>query len=132
MLTTTSSASTWRAGSLDSHREGKSKGKLLHGIYHEKFKGMKVREAWLVRARDGFYLKVVFSKTVETVEPNGRVIAVDVNENNVAFGSPEAVMAHQAVAPPSVPMKLASEIQGWLIANASRPLRCKPRFLKNR
>jgi transposase len=53
---------------------------------------MKVREAWLVRARDGFYLKVVFSKTVETVEPNGKVIAVDVNENNVAFGSPEAVL----------------------------------------
>jgi putative transposase len=72
--------------------KGRVKVELLHGIYHEKFKGMKVREAWLVRARDGFYLKVVFSKTVETVEPNGKVIAVDVNENNVAFGSPEAVL----------------------------------------
>ncbi|MGC8937348.1 MAG: IS200/IS605 family accessory protein TnpB-related protein, partial [Candidatus Methanomethylicaceae archaeon] len=48
---------------------------------------MKVGEAWLVRRADGCYLKVVFSKTVELLEPNGKAIAVDVNENNVAFGS---------------------------------------------
>ena len=61
--------------------------KLLHGTYHEKFKGMRVGQAWLVRRMDGCYPKVVFSKTVELTEPNGKAIAVDVNENNVAFGS---------------------------------------------
>ena len=41
----------------------------------------------LVRRADGCYLKAVFSKTVELLEPNGKAIAADVNENNVAFGS---------------------------------------------
>jgi putative transposase len=66
---------------------GRAKLKLLHGTYHEKFKEMKIGQAWLVKTEDGFYLKVVFSKTVEVVESNGRAIAVDINENNVAFGS---------------------------------------------
>ena len=70
---------------------GRIKLKLLHGTYHEKFKEMKIGQAWLVKSEDGFYLKVVFSKTVELVELNGRTIAVDVNENNVAFGSMERV-----------------------------------------
>jgi putative transposase len=71
--------------------KGRIRLKLLHGTYHEKFRG-RVGEAWLVKAEDGYYLKVVFSKTVETVEPNGRAVAVDVNENNVAFGTMERVM----------------------------------------
>jgi putative transposase len=71
---------------------GRAKLKLLHGTYHEKFKEkMKIGQAWLVKTEDGFYLKVVFSKTVELVESNGRAIAVDINENNVAFGSTERV-----------------------------------------
>jgi putative transposase len=70
---------------------GRVKLKLLHGTYHEKFKEMRVGQAWLVKSEDGFYLKVVFSKTVELVEPNGRAVAVDINENNVAFGSMERV-----------------------------------------
>jgi len=70
---------------------GRVKLKLLHGTYHEKFKEMKIGQAWLVKSEDGFYLKVVFSKTVELVEPNGRAIAVDVNEGNVAFGSKEHI-----------------------------------------
>ena len=65
--------------------------KLFHGTYHEKFKEMKVGQAWLVKREDGFYLKVVFSRAVNLLEPNGRAIAVDVNENNVAFGSEEHV-----------------------------------------
>jgi len=65
--------------------------KLLHGTYHEKFRGMKVGQAWLVKTGDGYYLKVVFSKTVETAEQNGKAIAVDVNENNVAFGSTDSI-----------------------------------------
>jgi len=68
---------------------GRVKLKLLHGTYHEKFKEMRVGQAWLVKSEDGFYLKVVFSKTVELVESNGRAVAVDINENNVAFGSME-------------------------------------------
>jgi len=44
---------------------GRVKLKLLHGTYHDKFKEMKVGQAWLVKAEGGFYLKAVFSKTVE-------------------------------------------------------------------
>ncbi len=65
---------------------GRVKLKLLHGTYHEKFKEMRPGQAWLVKSEDEFYLKVVFSKTIELLEPNGKAIAVDVNENNVAFG----------------------------------------------
>ena len=36
---------------------------------------------------NGLYLKVVFSKIVELLEPNDKAIAVDINENNVVFGS---------------------------------------------
>ena len=65
--------------------------KLLHGTYHEKFKEMKVGQAWLVKKEDGFYLKAVFSRAVELTEVNGKAIAVDINENNVAFGSEKHV-----------------------------------------
>lgn len=70
---------------------GRVKLKLLHGTYHEKFKEMKIGQAWLIKTEDGFYLKAVFSKTVELVESNGKAIAVDINENNVTFGSTERV-----------------------------------------
>jgi len=63
--------------------------KLLHGAYHEKFKEMKIGQAWLVKSED-FYLKAVFSKVVE-VAMDGKAVAVDVNENNVAFGTAEHV-----------------------------------------
>jgi len=36
---------------------------------------------------NGLYLKVVFSKIVKLLEPNDKAIAVDINENNVVFGS---------------------------------------------
>jgi putative transposase len=72
-------------------QNGRIRLKLLRGTYHEKFRGLKVGQAWLVKAGDGCYLKAVFSKTVETVEPNGEAIAVDVNENNVAFGSTDRI-----------------------------------------
>jgi len=71
--------------------EGRITLKLLHGTYHEKFKGMKVGQAWLVKTCGGFYLKVVFSKTVEVLGSNGVAVGVDINENNVAFGSMERV-----------------------------------------
>jgi putative transposase len=65
--------------------------KLLHGTYHEKFRGMRVGQAWLVKGGDGIYLKVVFSKAVEVVGSNGVAVAIDINENNIAFGSTECV-----------------------------------------
>ena len=37
------------------------------------------------------YLKVVFSKTVEVVGSNGIAVVIDINENNIAFGSMECV-----------------------------------------
>jgi putative transposase len=40
--------------------EGRTTLKLLHGTYHEKFKGMKIGQAWLVKGEDGLYLKAVF------------------------------------------------------------------------
>jgi putative transposase len=71
--------------------EGRITLKLLHGTYHEKFKEMKIGQAWLVKGGDGLYLKVVFSKTVEVVGSNGVAAAVDINENNIASGSMERV-----------------------------------------
>jgi len=70
---------------------GRTRLKLLHGTYHEKFREMKIGQAWLVKGEDGLYLKVVFSKTVGLVGSNGVAVAVDINENNVAFGSMERV-----------------------------------------
>ena len=67
---------------------GRVKLKLLHGTYHEKFKEMKIGQAWLVKSED-FYLKAVFSKVVEVAEMDGKAVAVDVNENNIAFGTLE-------------------------------------------
>ena len=36
-------------------------------------------------------MKVVFSKEVEILEPDERAIAVDINENNVTFGTIDEV-----------------------------------------
>ncbi|ACB07602.1 RNA-guided endonuclease InsQ/TnpB family protein [Candidatus Korarchaeum cryptofilum] len=66
--------------------------KLLHGTYHEKFKGMRVGQAWLVKRGNDLYLKAVFSKVVEVAEMDERAVAVDVNENNVTFGTMERVV----------------------------------------
>ena len=66
---------------------GRVRLKLLHGTYHEKFKEMKVGQAWLVKRENGLYLKVVFSKIVELLELNDKAIAVDINENNIVFSS---------------------------------------------
>jgi putative transposase len=80
---------SWKASIATA--EGRIELKLLHGSYHEKFKEMRIGQAWLVKREGGFYLKVVFSKTVEITELNGRAIAVGINENNVAFSSEEEV-----------------------------------------
>jgi|GEM_PF-4818087 len=52
---------------------------------NEKFREMKIGQAWLVKREGNLYLKVAFSEAVELIEI--RAISVDVNENNVAFGS---------------------------------------------
>ena len=64
---------------------------LLHGTYHEKFREMRVGQAWIVKNGKELYLKVVFSKEVEILEPDERAIAVDINENNVTFGTIDEV-----------------------------------------
>jgi putative transposase len=79
----------WEASIATEH--GRIRMKLLHGTYHEKFKDMKAGEAWILRKNDEFYLNVCFSKTVELMEQNNRAIAVDINENNVAFGSTKVI-----------------------------------------
>ena len=67
---------------------GRVKFRLLHGQYHEKFKAMRPGQAWLVRRGRELWLKVVFRTEVELREPNGRVLAIDVNENNITVASP--------------------------------------------
>ncbi len=68
-------------------------GKLLHGTYHEKFRDMRAGEAWLVKGEEhgSLYLKAVFSGDVEVADPNGSRLAVDINENNVTFGTEKEV-----------------------------------------
>jgi putative transposase len=62
---------------------------LYHSYYHLKFRGMRQREAYLVKRINGYFLNVPFVKDVGLREPNGKVLAVDLNENNVTFGASE-------------------------------------------
>jgi putative transposase len=71
--------------------EGRITLKLLHGTYHEKFRGMKVGQAWLVKTCGVFYLSVVFSRTVEVVGLNVVAVVVDINENYVACDSMDRI-----------------------------------------
>ena len=75
----------WRA--FISTPNGRVEVELLHGTYHEKFKSMRVGQGWLVKRGNTLYLKVVFSTNVELPEPDGKALAVDVNENVIAFGT---------------------------------------------
>jgi len=63
--------------------------RLLHGEYHERFRGMEHGEARLVLRDDCLYLDVALSRTVELPEisMDARVIAVDVNENVIVCGN---------------------------------------------
>ncbi|AAL81139.1 transposase [Pyrococcus furiosus DSM 3638] len=56
--------------------------------YHEKFKGWKVGQAWLVKTPKGLFINVVFSREVEIREPEN-FIGVDLNENNVTLCLPK-------------------------------------------
>jgi len=55
--------------------------------YHEKFRGWKVCQAWLLRNSNGLFLNVVFSKNVEIREPEN-FVGVDLNEDNVTLALP--------------------------------------------
>jgi hypothetical protein len=70
---------------------GRIKLKLLHGVYHEKFRRMRPGEAWLVKRENGIYLYVTFSEVVEFVELSEKAIAIDLNENNATFGSEDFI-----------------------------------------
>jgi len=82
----------WRA-SIAVHKGRWILLRLLHGEYHERFRGMEHGEARLVLRDDGIYLNVSFSQTIILPEPdaNARVIAVDVNENVIVYGNNDFV-----------------------------------------
>jgi len=68
--------------------------RLLHGEYHERFKGMEHDEAQLVLRDDGnLHLNVVFFQMVmlPKVGADAKVITVDVNENVIAYGNDDFV-----------------------------------------
>jgi len=67
--------------------------RLLHGKYHDRFRGMELGEARLVLGDDGLYLNVSFSRTVTLPEisADAKIIAVDVNENVIAYGNNDFV-----------------------------------------
>jgi putative transposase len=65
--------------------------RLFHTPYHEKFKGMKQREAYLVRRGNEYYINISFIKEVEVKEPDGKAMGIDLNENNVTFGDSDRV-----------------------------------------
>ncbi|ASI98140.1 RNA-guided endonuclease InsQ/TnpB family protein [Thermococcus celer] len=56
--------------------------------YHEKFRGWKVGQAWLVKTSKGVFVNVVFSKEVEVGEAKS-FVGVDLNENNVTLSLPD-------------------------------------------
>jgi len=51
---------------------GRIKLRSLYGTYREKFREARPGQAWLLKREDEFYLKVIFSKIVEIVEPMGK------------------------------------------------------------
>ncbi|AFK22581.1 RNA-guided endonuclease TnpB family protein [Pyrococcus sp. ST04] len=55
--------------------------------YHEKFKGWRIGQAWLIKTPKGVFVNVVFSKEVEVGEPKA-FVGVDLNENNVTLSLP--------------------------------------------
>ncbi len=67
--------------------------RLLHGRYHDKFKGMKLGEVRLVLRGGNLYLNVVFRQAVvlPEINANAKVIAVDVNENAIVYGNNDFV-----------------------------------------
>jgi len=85
-------AEGWRA-SIAVHGGRRITLRLLHGKYHERFRGMKHGEAQLVLRDDGLYLNVAFSQTVTLPEisADAKIIAVDVNENVIAYGNNDFV-----------------------------------------
>jgi putative transposase len=56
--------------------------------YHEKFRGWKIGQAWLVKNSKGSFINIVFSEEVEVREPKA-FVGVDLNENNVTLSLPE-------------------------------------------
>jgi len=68
--------------------------RLLHGRYHDRFKGMKMAEAQLLwKDDDNLYLNIFFHQTVMLAEISmkTKIIAIDVNENVIAYGNEDFV-----------------------------------------
>jgi putative transposase len=72
--------------------------RLLHGPYHERFRDWSIGQAWLVKRGGSIFLKVVFRKVVKLRDPNGRALAIDLNENNITLASPsgfKGIITHE-------------------------------------
>jgi len=83
----------WRI-SIAAHEGGWIALRLLHGRYHDKFRGMMPSEARLVLKEDGnLYLNVAFHQKVNLPEisAEAKVVAVDVNENTIVYGNDDFV-----------------------------------------
>jgi len=68
--------------------------RLLHGKYHERFKGMALGEARLVLKDDGnLHLSVTFRQavTLPEISADAKIIAIDINENVVVYGNNEFI-----------------------------------------
>ena len=105
---------------------GKVKFKALHGSYHEKFKDMSMGQAWLVKRGEYLWLKVVFRKTAKLKEPNGRALAIDLNENNITIASSggfKQVITHER------PIRTAYFLKRSKIQSAMKYGRRKQRLL---
>jgi putative transposase len=66
--------------------------RLLHGKYHDRFRGMRLGEARLVLRDDSsLYLNVVFRRAVvlPEISADAKIIAIDINENVVVYGNNE-------------------------------------------
>jgi len=67
---------------------GRLKLEFYPAKYHEKFRGWKIGQAWLVKNSKGSFINIVFSEEVEVREPKA-FVGVDLNENNVTLSLPE-------------------------------------------
>jgi putative transposase len=63
---------------------------LYHAPYHEKFRRMIQREAYIIKNEKGYFLNVSFIAEVSKRE-NGKAIAIDINEDNITFGDKDNI-----------------------------------------
>jgi len=105
---------------------GRVKFRVLHGTYHEKFRDMRLGQAWLVRRNGELWLKAVFRRRVKLKEPNGRALAIDVNENNITIASPNSF---KQIITRERPIRTAYFLKRRRIQTAIKYGKCKQKLL---